>query len=234
MYAARIIPTGSQDPFALRRQALGVLQIILENRYPISLEELVQLTQKAYAGKTKPNESKEIVEFLKGRLQTVLEARGLSYDVINAAVATDAATLVEMVTKAETVQKNKTDQDFQKLVTAAGRVLRILPEKKVSDKVSKPLLKMVEEKELFEKIQFAKKLIDDQEVGTADYYQDVIGHLETLVEPIHAFFEKVMVMDKNAKIRANRLALLKQACDLFLLVGDLRKLVYGSEASSQA
>ena len=233
-FKARIIPTGSQDPFALRRQALGVLQIILENRYAISLEELVQLTQKAYAGKTKPNESKEIVEFLKGRLQTVLEARGLSYDVINAAVATDAATLVEMVTKAETVQKNKTDQDFQKLVTAAGRVLRILPEKKVSDKVSKPLLKMVEEKELFEKIQFAKKLIDDQEVGTADYYQDVIGHLETLVEPIHAFFEKVMVMDKNAKIRANRLALLKQACDLFLLVGDLRKLVYGSEASSQA
>jgi glycyl-tRNA synthetase beta chain len=233
-FKARIIPTGSQDPFALRRQALGVLQIILENRYAISLEELVQLTQKAYAGKTKPNESKEIVEFLKGRLQTVLEARGLSYDVINAAVATDAATLVEMVTKAETVQKNKTNQDFQKLVTAAGRVLRILPEKKVSDKVSKPLLKMVEEKELFEKIQFAKKLIDDQEVGTADYYQDVIGHLETLVEPIHAFFEKVMVMDKNAKIRANRLALLKQACDLFLLVGDLRKLVYGSEASSQA
>jgi len=233
-FKARIIPTGSQDPFALRRQALGVLQIILENRYAISLEELVQLTQKAYAGKTKPNESKEIVEFLKGRLQTVLEARGLSYDVINAAVATDAATLVEMVTKAETVQKNKTNQDFQKLVTAAGRVLRILPEKKVSDKVSKPLLKMVEEKELFEKIQFAKKLIDDQEVGTADYYQDVIGHLETLVEPIHAFFEKVMVMDKNAKIRANRLALLKQACDLFLLVGDLRKLVYVSEASSQA
>jgi glycyl-tRNA synthetase beta chain len=233
-FKARIIPTGSQDPFALRRQALGVLQIILENRYAISLEELVQLTQKAYAGKTKPNESKEIVEFLKGRLQTVLEARGLSYDVINAAVATDAATLVEMVTKAETVQKNKTNQDFQKLVTAAGRVLRILPEKKVSDKVSKSLLKMVEEKELFEKIQFAKKLIDDQEVGTADYYQDVIGHLETLVEPIHAFFEKVMVMDKNAKIRANRLALLKQACDLFLLVGDLRKLVYGSEASSQA
>jgi glycyl-tRNA synthetase beta chain len=233
-FKARIIPTGSQDPFALRRQALGVLQIILENRYAISLEELVQLTQKAYAGKTKPNESKEIVEFLKGRLQTVLEARGLSYDVINAAVATAAATLVEMVTKAETVQKNKTDQDFQKLVTAAGRVLRILPEKKVSDKVSKPLLKMVEEKELFEKIQFAKKLIDDQEVGTADYYQDVISHLETLVEPVHAFFEKVMVMDKNAKIRANRLALLKQAGDLFLLMGDLRKLVYGSEASSQA
>ncbi|HXL73024.1 MAG TPA: glycine--tRNA ligase subunit beta [bacterium] len=229
-FKARIIPTGSQDPLALRRQALGVLQIILENRYAISLEELVQLTQKVYAGKSKPNETKEIVDFLTGRLQTVLEARGLSYDVINAAVATEAPTLIETVTKAETIQKNKNNEDFQKLVTAAGRVLRILPAKKVSDKVSKPLLKMTEEKELFEKIQFVKKLIDDQETGTAEYYQDVVGHLETLVEPIHAFFEKVMVMDKNAKIRNNRLALLKQAGDLFLVVGDFRKLVYASEA----
>ncbi len=229
-FKARIIPTGSQDPFALRRQALGILQIILENRYAMSLEELVQLSQKAYVGKPKPNETKEIVEFLKGRLQTVLDARGLSFDVINAAVATDAPTLVEMVTKAETIQKNKADKDFQNLVTAAGRVLRILPEKKISDKVSKALLKTAEEKDLFEKIQFAKKLIDDQEVGTTDYYQDVVGHLETLVDPIHAFFEKVMVMDKNAKIRANRLALLKQAGDLFLVVGDFRKLVYASEA----
>jgi glycyl-tRNA synthetase beta chain len=230
-FKARIIPTGSQDPFALRRQALGILQIILENRYSISLEELVQLSQKAYAGKAKPNETKEIVEFLKGRLQTVLDARGLSFDVINAAVATDAPTLVEMVTKAETIQKNKADKDFQNLVTAAGRVLRILPEKKISDKVSKALLKTAEEKELYEKIIFTQKLIDDQEVGAPDYYQDVIGHLETLVDPIHAFFEKVMVMDKNAKVRANRLALLKQAGDLFLLVGDFRKLVYASESA---
>jgi glycyl-tRNA synthetase beta chain len=231
-FKARLIPTGSQDPFALRRQALGVLQILLENRYAVSLDELVQLTQKAYVGKPKPNETKDIVEFLKGRLQTVLEARSLSYDVINAAVATETLTLVEMVTKAETIQKNKNDKDFQKLVTAAGRVLRILPAKKVSDKVSKSLLKMAEEKELFEKIKFAEKLIDDQETGTADYYQDVLGHLETLVEPIHAFFEKVMVMDKNAKIRKNRLALLKQAGDLFLVVGDFRKLVYAAEASA--
>src|SRR5665213_67211 len=231
-FKVRIIPTGSQDPFALRRQALGVLQMLLENRYAVSLDDLVQLTQKVYIGKPKPNETKEIVEFLKGRLQTVLEARGLSYDVINAAVATEAPTLVEMVTKAETLQKNKNDGDFQKLVTAAGRVLRILPDKKVSDKVSKSLLKMAEEKELYEKILFAKKLIDDQETGAADYYQDVLGHLETLVDPVNAFFGKVMVMDKNATIRNNRLALLKQAGDLFLVMGDFRKLVYASEASA--
>ncbi len=157
----------------------------------ISLEELVETVQKTYIGKSKPGETKEITEFLKGRLQTVLEARNLSYDVINAAVATPAPSLVDMVAKAEAIQKNKADQDFQKLVTAAGRVLRILPEKKGSDKVSKPLLKLPEEKDLYEAVQTAKGYIADEDPKSADYYEGVVGHLETLIVPVHAFFEKV-------------------------------------------
>ena len=231
-FKARIIPTGSQDPFALRRQALGVLQILLENKYKVSLEELVKAVEKQYGEKSKGKEVPEILEFLKGRLQTVLEAKGLSYDVINAVTATEAPTLIDMVAKAETVQKVKMETDFQKLVTAAGRALRILPDKKVSNKVSKPLLKLAEEKELFEKIQFAQKLVGDTGRDSDDYYGQIVGHLETLVGPIHAFFEKVMVMDKDAKIRNNRLALLRQAADLLLILCDFQKLVYASEGSS--
>jgi len=231
-FKARIIPTGSQDPFALRRQALGVLQILLENRYKASLEELVRTVEKQYGAKSKGREVPEILDFLKSRLQTVLEAKGLSYDVINAVTATEAPTLIDMVSKAQTVQKAKMDADFQKLVTAAGRVLRILPEKKISGKVAKPLLKLEEEKDLFEKIEFAQKLVGDTDQDSDDYYGQITGHLETLVQPIHAFFEKVMVMDKNAKVRNNRLALLKQAADLLLVLCDFRKLVYSSEGSS--
>ncbi len=231
-FKARIIPTGSQDPFALRRQALGVLQILLAHKYHVALKDLIEVVEKQYGGKAKPKEKDEILEFFKGRLQTVLEARGLSYDVINAVTATEAPTLIDMISKAETVQKAKMDEDFQKLVTAAGRVLRILPEKKVSDKVSKPLLKLQEEKDLFDKIQFARKLVEDTDRDSEDFYGQMAGHLETLVAPIHAFFEKVMVMDKDAKARNNRLALLKQAADLLLLLCDFRKLVYASEAAS--
>jgi glycyl-tRNA synthetase beta chain len=228
-FRAGVIPSGSQDPFALRRQALGVLQIILENRYAVSLEDLVHTAQKQYAGKTKPNEGNDILEFLKTRLQSVLETRGLSYDVVNAVTATKATTLIALVAKAEAVQKYKADADFQKLVTAAGRVLRILPEKGIADKVSKPLLKLDEEKELFEKIQFAKQLVADADPDSPDYYEQIADHLETLIPPVHAFFEKVMVMDKNAKIRKNRLALLKQAAQVLLILCDFRKLVYGTE-----
>jgi glycyl-tRNA synthetase beta chain len=231
-FKADIIPTGSQDPFALRRQALGMLQILLENKYRVSLEELVRVVEKQYGKKSKGKEVPEILDFLKSRLQTVLEAKGLSYDVINAVTATDAPTLVEMIQKAETVQKSKMDGDFQKLVTAAGRVLRILPDKKISSKVAKPLLKMDEEKNLLEKLQFAQKLVGDTDRDSESYYEEIIRHLETLVEAIHAFFEKVMVMDKNAKVRNNRLALLKQTAELLLILCDFRKLVYSSEGSS--
>jgi glycyl-tRNA synthetase beta chain len=228
-FRAGVIPSGSQDPFALRRQALGILQILIANKYAVSLEDLVKSAQGGFEGKTKPKEKDDVMEFLKGRLQAVLESKNIYYDVVNAVAATEAVTLIDLIQKAETVQNLKMEKEFQELATAAGRVLRILPEKKVSDKVSKPLLKFEEEKDLFEKVQFAKELIGDADRRSESYYADIVGHLETLVQPIHAFFEKVMVMDKNAKVRNNRLALLRQTADLLLVLCDFRKLVYATE-----
>ena len=229
-FRAGVIPSGSQDPFALRRQALGILQILLDKKYAVSLEELIRSAQGGFKSKAQPKEAGEILEFFKGRLQTVLEAREIAYDVINAVTAVRAHTLLEMVEKAGVVQKYKSDPDFQKLVTAAGRVLRILPEKKGKDeKVSKALLKMEEEKDLYEKVQFAQRLIADIDPDSQDYYGQVVDHLETLIPPIHVLFEKVMVMDKNAKVRKNRLALLRQAAQVLLILCDFRKLVFGTE-----
>jgi glycyl-tRNA synthetase beta chain len=234
-FKAGLIPTGSQDPFALRRQALGAIQIILENKYPVSLESLVQASQKLFPGKaSKAGFVKEVVDFLNGRLQAVMESKGLSYDVVNAVVATEASSLVDFVAKAEAVKKLKMDPDFQKLATAAGRVLRILPEKKITAKVAKPLLKLEEERDLYEKVLFAQKLVAESDAAGESYYEDVAGHLEALVPSIHAFFEKVMVMDKDAKVRNNRLALLKQASEVLLVLCDFRKLVYASENSVQS
>ncbi len=229
-FKAGLIPTGSQDPFALRRLALGIIHIALENHYPFTLEELVSVSLKQYVGKTKPGLAGEIVDFLLGRLHTVLETKGVSYDVVNACLATKAPSLNDMVIKAEFLQRKKAQPDFQELVTAAGRVLRILPEKKISDKVQKTLLKLPEERELLDKILFAQKMIQETDTQNSDYYGDMVNHLSLLVPSIHAFFEKVLVMDKNKKVRGNRLALLRKAADLFAILCDFRKLVYASES----
>ncbi len=233
-FRAGLIPSGSQDPFALRRQALGVLQILLAQKYAVSLEDLVHAAQAGFKGKAKPKEAGEIVEFFKGRLQSLLETKEIAYDVINAVAAVKANHLLEMVERAEIVQKRKLEPEFQKLVTAAGRVIRILPEKGVPGKVSKALLKLEEEKDLFEKIQFANQLIADVDKSSPDYFEQVIGHMETLIDPVHGFFEKVMVMDKDTKVRKNRLALLNQCAEVFFVLCDFRKLVFAAEASNPA
>lgn len=228
-FKVRLIPTGSQDPFALRRQALGVLQILIANKYAVDLGDLVAAAQACYGGKAKPKEKDEILEFFQGRLQTVLESRNIPYDVVNAAIATKAPTLIDLMEKADTVHKFKMDKEFQELATAAGRVLRILPEKKLSVKLSLALLKLPEEKALHKAVETVSKALAIS-LEKRDYV-DVRQELQALVKPIHAFFEKVMVMDKNLKIKNNRLILLQEAAGVLLALCDFRKLVYSSEVS---
>ena len=231
-FRARIIPSGSQDPFALRRQALGILQILLANKYAVSLDELVKAAQSQYVGKAKPQEKEEILEFLKGRLQSVLEARNIPYDVVNAVAVTEAPGFIDLIEKAETVNRFKLDADFQELATAAGRVLRILPEKKVTGKLSVVLLKEPEEKGLHQAVETVKKAVETA-LEKRDYV-DVRQELQALVKPIHAFFEKILVMDKNLKVKNNRLILLQETAGVLLALCDFRKLVYASEASNKA
>jgi glycyl-tRNA synthetase beta chain len=230
-FKARLIPTGSQDPFALRRQALGILQILIANKYAVSLEELVTAALSVYGGKAKPKEREEILEFFKGRLQTVLESRNIPYDVVNAVTATGAPTLIDLIEKAETVNRVKLDKDFQELATTAGRVLRILPEKHRFAKPSGTLLKHPEEKELHRAVELAHKAVE-RSLEKRDY-DEVRRDLQALVHPIHAFFEKILVMDKNAKVKNNRLALLQQTAGVLLSLCDFRKLVYASESSAK-
>ena len=226
-FRARIIPTGSQDPFALRRQALGILQILLANKFAVSLEDLVKAAQSTYKGKGKPKEKEEILEFLKGRLQSVLESKNIPYDVVNAVAATEAPSFLDLIEKAETVNRFKLDKDFQELATAAGRVLRILPEKKLTAKLSGALLKLNEEKELYKALELTEKAVSIS-LEKRDYL-DVRHNLQALVKPIHAFFEGVMVMDKNLKIKNNRIVLLQRTAEVLLALCDFRKLVYASE-----
>ncbi|HEY5039165.1 MAG TPA: DALR anticodon-binding domain-containing protein, partial [bacterium] len=174
-------------------------------------------------------EKDEILEFFQGRLQTVLESRNIPYDVVNAAIATKAPTLIDLMEKADTVHKFKMDKEFQELATAAGRVLRILPEKKLSVKLSLALLKLPEEKALHKAVETVSKALAIS-LEKRDYV-DVRQELQALVKPIHAFFEKVMVMDKNLKIKNNRLILLQEAAGVLLALCDFRKLVYSSEVS---
>jgi glycyl-tRNA synthetase beta chain len=227
-FKAGLIPTGSQDPFALRRQALGVLLIVLKNRWAISLEDLVNEALAGYGGKPSAELSKAIDEFIQGRLQTVLEGRELDYDVIQAVLSTPSGKLAERVERVEAVHRLKNTPAFQSLATAAGRVIRILPDKHPRTQVSKTLFQTPEEGALWEAVVAATPLV--QEAARLGNWAGVSERLSMLEPSVHAFFEKVNVMDKNPEVKSNRLALLANAADLFLVLCDFRKLVYASQA----
>lgn len=226
-FKAGLIPTGSQDPFALRRQGLGVLLIVLKNRWDVSLSDLVAKALAGYGGGRSAKLASEIEEFLRGRLQSVLEGRELAYDAIAAVLSAPGESLTSMVERVETVSRLKGTREFQELATAAGRVLRILPEKLPPPKPSKALLKLPEETGLFAAVQSATGGL--RSAADAGRWEDVVGHLSTLTPAVHAFFEKILVMDKDPRVKRNRLALLSQAAGLYRTVCDFRKLVTPSE-----
>lgn len=229
-FKVRLVPSGSQDPFALRRQAAGLLQTLLKFRYPASLKSLVTASLTLLSSKADPKAVKEIVDFFETRLQTLLEGRNIPYDVVNACLASPGTSLLSFVEKAEKVSALKMREDFQGLATAAGRVLRILPAKPLKGKVKKPLLKMAEEKALLVALEKVRPAV--HEAAAKGDTDALVAALLGFVEPVHGFFEKVMVMDKVAAVRNNRLLLLSEVADLLLELCDFRKLVYASEASS--
>jgi glycyl-tRNA synthetase beta chain len=226
-FKAGLIPTGSQDPFALRRQGLGVLLIVLKNRWNVSLSDLVAKALAGYGGGRSAKWTDEIEEFLRGRLQSLLEGRDLAYDAIAAVLSAPGESLVSMVERVETVSRLKGSAEFQELSTAAGRVLRILPEKLPPPKPSKALLKLPEETVLFAAVQGASGGL--KSAADAGHWDDAVGHLVALTPAVHAFFEKILVMDKDPGIKRNRLALLSLAAGLYLTVCDFRKLVTPAE-----
>jgi len=231
-FKAGLIPTGSQDPFALRRQGLGVILTVLKHRWDVSLKDLVSKALAGYGPAKSHKLADEIETFLQGRLQTVLEGRNLSYDAVLAALAAGKGSLIQQVERAEAIHRMKPTPEFQQLATAAGRVLRILPPKRKQDRVAKALLKTHEEAALHEAVLSA--LPDVETAVKEGRWEDAGRELGRLTPSVHAFFEKVLVMDKNPKVRANRLALLGQLGDLYLGLCDFRKLVYAAEGPAQA
>lgn len=221
-FAIGKIPTGSQDPFALRRQAQGVVQMLLRGDYPVRLSQLVQLAAEGYTEVELSEEgANALVDFLLARLRVLLQDQGYSYDVLDAVLALDDDRIPHILMKVQALAKFKEDEGYADLMTGFERVANL---------ASKADTEEVDPSAFGEADQiFANALRDLQEkcqslLGKEDYL-GILGALAEFRLPVDRFFTDVMIMDKDLKIRSNRLALLKQARDLYILCGDLRMIV---------
>lgn len=224
-FSRGLIPTGSQDPFALRRQALGIVNMLKEAQYHISLSQLVakamELLKIADAGQQAKLQN-DVADFMKLRLKNVLADAGIRYDVVDAVFVT-VDDIYGVFLRAQAVNE-AVKQDMEKTIQAFVRTGNIARKAEdVQAAVEAGLLAEQVEKDLCKAYEAASDKAE-KEIAAQDY-AGAIATLSQLAAPIDAFFDGVMVMDKDEKIKNNRLGLLKLVDNLICQVADFSKIV---------
>jgi glycyl-tRNA synthetase beta chain len=267
MFALGLQPTGSKDPFALRRAANGIVKIIAEHKLPISISHLVRDATSCYAGteaekrftksvswwRTRErlaalrqqvwmdalktaDEKTELASptvFLWQRLQFYLrDVRGFAYDVVNAVLAADSDDVVDAIARAEAVSEVRGSEDFASISVAFKRIKNILRQanetkKTIAERMDPLLLTEDAEKELatFPDIAAAVRVLSEQRE-----YPGALTAISRLRQPVDTFFDKVMVMVDDERVRANRLALLRDLLGEFSTIADFSEIVTESKA----
>jgi glycyl-tRNA synthetase beta chain len=236
MFALGLVPSGSKDPFALRRQANGIVKIIAEKKLPIRISELMRDGRTGYQ---KSEAEKKFVEdekyeqsvktFFRERFEFYLrDVCGYSYDVVKAVLAADADDVVDALARAEAVKHVLHTPEFQAIGAAGKRMRNILKqaeEKGIApaEHVDGQRASSQEEKILIDYLEQSGSKVE-QHRANKEYLQ-ALQVLSTAREPVDRFFDKVMVMVEDQQVRANRLALLRALLQQFSTIADFSEIV---------
>lgn len=208
-FAIGLTPTGSEDPFALRRQSLGIISILLDKGYSITLTEIVD---NALENFLTINNVKDIratlLQFFEQRFEPVFSDQGYSIDLIQSVLPLSLdMQLTDIKERLDTLQKFKKDKEYNDFLLAIKRVHNIIPEAELPELKTELLTEEPEKllKENLDSVRYVLTgLLKDKK------YSDVINLFASLTGPINHFFDHVLVMDKQEEIKQNRLALLKE------------------------
>ncbi len=225
-FSRGLAPTGSQDPYALRRQALGVINILLDANYHISLAKIIAGT--LYLLDIKPEETgklvPQIMEFFKQRLRNLLMDQGIRYDVIDAVFADKRNDdMVDLAVRCKALADYVEAGNAEPLVQVSVRVSNLCKKIEKEVAISGALFKDESENKLHEVVAAVSKEIIP-EIVLYDYAA-VLKAGEKVIEPVNTFFDNVMVMDEDENVKNNRLAMLEEVRGIVNAVGDLSLLV---------
>lgn len=224
-----IIPTGSQDPYALRRQAAGVLQILLQKGWPVTLEQLLdavldEYEQKGLLKNNRTDVYNQLIEFFNIRLKTILQDQGIRYDVIDAILTGEIGRVDLLVRKAEILVESLNDESFKGMNESLTRVLNIsrnFPEP--TDKIHSDLFENEEEQALYERyLESAKASESIQEGEDVSIFYKKLGELP---EVIDRYFDNTMVNAENEQLRSNRQTQMKELAKVIHTFADFNQLV---------
>ncbi|MBV9343036.1 MAG: glycine--tRNA ligase subunit beta [Acidobacteria bacterium] len=236
MFALGLEPTGSKDPFALRRQANGIVRTVAEHKLPVSLGQLFELSRESYRGSAAEkkfanarNYDQAIEGFFRERLQFYMrEHLGFAYDVVNAVLAAGADDVVDVLARADAVGTVRGTADFDSISVAFKRIKNILRQAKETGRRIRPLVdpgafREEAEQELGRKIPEIATAVDA--FGQQRDYARALAEISTIRPAVDGFFDKVMVMVEDEDLRANRLALLATLLKEFSTIADFSEIV---------
>src|SRR5208282_210101 len=243
MFALGFIPSGSKDPFALRRQANGIVKTIAEHKLPLHLSEIMADARVRYRGSEAEKKfsnaayAESVRSFFRERLEFYLkEARGYAYDVVSAVLAVDSDDVVDAVARAEAVSKVRGSADFESISSAFKRMKNILRQASektivIAMRVDPAGLQEESEKELAALIPQTAATVE--KLRAARDYEGALLEIAKLRPAIDKFFDKVMVMVDDNNLRANRLALLQTVVKEFSTIADFSEIVTEGKESTK-
>jgi glycyl-tRNA synthetase beta chain len=221
MFGLGMEPTGSKDPFALRRAANAIVRILAESGLPLSLGDVIATAPETVRPKLEAFFAERVEFYLR-------EARGQAYDVVKAVMAAGADDLQDVVARAEAVSAVRGGEDFLAVSAAFKRMKNILAQAKdkgdaVGGEVDSALLVDAAEQSLA----VTGKAVSEEVAAMQGRreYREALGRIATLRPTVDAFFEKVMVMAPEAEVRRNRLALLARTVGDFSKIADFSEIV---------
>jgi glycyl-tRNA synthetase beta chain len=237
MFALGLVPSGSKDPFALRRQANGIVKTIVEHKLPLDLGQILVDARNGYAGNEAEKKftlsgeayTEAVRGFFRERLEFYLrDVLGLAYDVVKATLAAGTDDVVDSVARASAVAKVRPSADFESISVAFKRMKNILrqaaeKQTKIADPFDPAALKDPEEKALAAAVPTVAQKV--QELSAGRQYEPALIEISRLRPPIDAFFDKVMVMVDDENLRSQRLGLLQTLVREFSSIADFSEIV---------
>jgi glycyl-tRNA synthetase beta chain len=223
MFSLGMEPTGSKDPFALRRAANGIVKILAEGSLPLTIVDVLQSTQ------AEDGVLEKMGGFFRERVQFYLgEARAQAYDVVSAVLAVSWGDVRDDIARAEAVTAVRGSEDFAAVSATFKRMKNILTQAgekgfEAAETVDDSLLEDASERQLFTSA--AVLVATVWTLRAAKNYTRALEAIATLRPQVDAFFDAVMVMDPNAALRGNRLALLAKVLEDFGGIADFSEIV---------
>jgi glycyl-tRNA synthetase beta chain len=244
MFSLGLVPSGSKDPFALRRQANAIVKVIAEKKLPLRLIDIMRDARAGYQGSEAEKKfvddakfSESVRTFFRERLEFYLrDVRGYAYDVVKAVLAADAADVVDALARAEAVSKVRASEDFESVSIAFKRIKNILrqaAEKEIfiPDHPNEFLMGSIGTAETDLWLNGVVNTWAQYEVWRKDgLYAAALSHAASLRPMLDRFFNEVMVMAEDEHVRGNRLAILQKLYKSFSTIADFSEIVTEGKA----